>query len=258
MSEAAQFSVRLHHLTREISRAGSDCADVQLGALTPDKLREMLEKLAHLAPSVNFPAEPEVRITGPQGQFLVQVRNGHVRMVSWSAQQGGSDLPPDRILAIIMGLEQSEDGELGRNEAKMSSPRVRGSKIALLAFVLFGSNGFTAWMLTRPSPPPPIQLLPEYRIVTPERAERMLTDFAGVYETGRAEGDRRLSIKADGTMQWTEFGPPQRVADETALTAQAAESHNRPVLIASNHGMIEMKDPLTLLYFNDTYRRISR
>jgi hypothetical protein len=258
MSAAAQFNVTLCHLTRDLTRAGKDCAEVRLPAITPVELRRLLEQLARLAPTVSFPAEPELRINGPQGQFLVQVRNGHVRMVSWSAQQGGTDLAPDRILAIILGLEQGEVESGQVYSGGGPSSRNRAMKITLLIAALLGTNGFTAWMLTRPSPRPPAQVLAEYRAVLSDRAERMFAEFAGIYETGQAEGDRRLVLKTDGSAQWIQFGPNQSVAEETALTTQAAESRGRSVLVANNFGMIEMKDPLTLLYFNDPYRRITR
>src|SRR5205823_5921967 len=146
---------------------------------TPEELQELLEALAELAPRVTFPAEPEVRIAGPHGEFLVQVRNGHVRVVSWSAQGGGSDLPPDRILAIIMGLEQDEGGARPRDgNVALPSPRSRYAKIALIGLVLIGSNSVTAWMLMRPPPPLPREVLSEYRLVAPERAARIFSEFA--------------------------------------------------------------------------------
>ncbi|MSU47551.1 MAG: hypothetical protein EXS37_00385 [Opitutus sp.] len=128
-------------------------------------------------------------------------------------------------------------------------------KLALLAIAVVGSNGVTAWLLTRPPPPLPPELLPEYRLVTPEQAERVLAEFAGDFETGADAGDRGLTISPEGGLRSVVWGPDRTLAEETKLTARAAESRGRPVLVTNNYGMIEMKDPVTVVYFGDTYRR---
>jgi hypothetical protein len=76
-----------------------------------------------------------------------------------------------------------------------------------------------------------------------------------VYETGSNSGDRSLTITHDGRLKWVRFGAQRATAESYDLTAQAAESGGRAVLVASNSGMIELRDPITLVYFGDTYRR---
>ncbi|MBI4622477.1 MAG: hypothetical protein HY736_04545 [Verrucomicrobia bacterium] len=56
-------------------------------------------------------------------------------------------------------------------------------------------------------------------------------------------------------MRWIRLGPDQTVAEDVTLTSQVADSRGQSVLVASNYGMIEMKDPITVAYFGDTYRR---
>lgn len=257
MNAAAQFTVTLHHLAPDARRAGAEFADLNLANVAPEKLRTLLEALAALAPTTQFPAEPELRIVGPHGRFVVQVRNGQVRVTSWTTQEAGSGLTPNRILAMIMGTEAADEsdgpasGAMGAAVGQLS----RRWKIAVLAIAVAGTNGVTAWLLTRPPAPPPPELLPEYRVVAPEQAARLLANFAGDFETGGNPGDRRLTIRRDGTLRWVRLGPNQTMEEDLNLTSQAAESRGRPVLVASNYGMIEMKDPITIVYFGDTYRR---
>jgi hypothetical protein len=255
LNSPAPFTVTLHHLSPDVKRAGLEFPDQELISVTPEKLRALLEALAVLAPKTEPPAEPELRIAGPHGRFLVQGRNKQVKVISWSTQGGGSGLSSERILAMIMGMEQ-EEGSPNRGRRKTDADGgSRRWKIALLAVVVLGSNAVTAWMLTRPPPPPPPEILAEHKFVAPERGERILGQFAGNYETGTGDGDRRLTVGKDGAVRWTRLGPNQTVTEDFALTAKAAESRGQPVLVASNFGMIEMKDPITVVYFGDSYRR---
>ena len=260
MSHVTEFSVTMHRLAPDLKRAGLEFPDLALAHVSPDKLKALLDAFGALAPKTQYPAEPEMRIGGPHGRFLVQARNGQVRVTSWSSQQGGFDLTPNRILSMIMGMEEREDvgAPVLRGASDAGGKLSRRWRIALLALAALGANAVTAWMLMRPPPTPPPELFPEYRLVDAEGAARVLADFVGEFETGVDAGDRRLMIARDGTLRWTKLGPSQTVAEESTLTAQPAESRGHPVLVASNYGMIEMKDPITVVYFGDTYRRKMR
>jgi len=253
MSAGGEFHVSLHHLAPDATRADAKLPDVEFARLSAKKLGALLEAFATLAPQVRYPAAPSLRVRGEHGDFLVQVNAGQVRVTSWSTQANTENLTPDRILALIMGADVADgrgaraDGIFGRLP--------RAGKIAVLAVAIVGSNILTAWFVTRPPPRLPVAVLPEYRPLEPEPGQRALADYAGDYETGRAPGDRQLMIAKDGTLRWRQLGPDGKIADDVALAAQPAQSHGRAVLVASNQGMIELKDPVTLVYFGDTYRR---
>src|SRR4051812_7939152 len=98
MSNATTLVVTVHHLAPDLKSAGPNFPDVEHKDVTPQRLRGWLELLTKLAPNVEYPAAPELRIVGPRGRFLVQVRAGQVRLTSWSTNEGGADLTPDRVL----------------------------------------------------------------------------------------------------------------------------------------------------------------
>jgi hypothetical protein len=252
-----EFAVTLHHLSSDGQQAGAQFPDLDLARVSPDKLRGLLEAITRIAPKCEFPAVPELRIAGPHGRFLVQAKNGQVRVTSWSAKTGSADLTPERILALVMGHDAAEGEAAPEREIRIVSfgGLSRRWALVVLALAILTTNGITAWLLTRPPPPIPASLLPPYELVSPEKAKRVFADYAGIYETGTGSGDRRLTILDDGRLKWVRFGPQQTEAESHDLTAQAAESGGRPVLVASNFGMIEMRDPITLVYFGDTYRR---
>lgn len=252
MSELAVYSVTVHHLAPDAKAAGPEFADFELSDVTPKKLRGLLEQLSEIAPAVQPPASPEMRIASRDDRFLVQVKDGRIRFSSWSIRAGGCDLTPAQILAAITGNEEVA-AERDRSESASRQPRA-WLKIGLILLAIAGSNCVTAWMILRPAPNP---FLPAYTLLPPEPAARLLAATAGYYETGTAEGDRALKIAPEGKIRWVQFGPGGSVEEESELSAQAAQAAGQPALFTSAGALIEIKDVVTLVYYGDTYRRRS-
>ena len=259
MSEAPlTFHVALHHLSRDARQAGSELPNVELDEVDVARLRALIEELARRAPTVEYPALPEVRITGGNQRFLVQVREGKVRFSSWSVRAGGCDLTPTEILAAITGITEipaTTNGTASRGGA--AKPR-RAGLIGLLAAGIIGSNAITAWVLTSRTVELPRELRPIYRLLDPTAGKRVWERAAGVYETGQTDGDRRLTVRLDGTILCTQLGPRNTIVEETPMTAVAAESGGKPALLTNNRLLIEIRDPQTVIYLGDTYRRVIR
>jgi len=245
------FSIALHHLAPDAKSAGVGQADVQLSAVTPEKLQALLEALAAIAPTVEYPVSPEMRITSDGDQFVVQVKEGRIRFTSWSVRTGGGDLTPRQILTAITGIEDEGGPNLAGGLAGRAAALPRASKIVLLVAAILISNGITAWMLTRPPP----DMLPEYRLMEAEPGRRLLADVAGVYETGSAAGDRSLTISADGTVRWVTFGNNRTIAETSDLTAQPVLTGGRPALLTNTRALIEISGPVRVVYYRDAYNR---
>ena len=250
----AVFTLGLHHLSADATQAGPNLPDLELANITPDRLRVMLEALTALASRIQYPASPEIRIASGDRRFLVQIKDGHVRFTSWSLRTGGNDLTPQQILAPITGSDDRAGGATGAAGTGGRAGSSRGLTIALIAVAILGSNAITAWMLTRPPP----DLMPEYRLLAEEPGKRLLADVAGDYATGAEDGDYALHIAPDGAVRWVTFGEKGAVAEETRLTAQAAESRGKPALVTSNRGLIEIRDPVTVVFYRDAYQRRGR
>jgi len=58
-----------------------------------------------------------------------------------------------------------------------------------------------------------------------------------------------------GRVRWEEFGDNRAIRGGADLTAQAAPSAGHPALLTSARALIEIKDPSTVVYYGDTYRR---
>jgi hypothetical protein len=248
------YTVGLHHLSSDAKKADANLGDVQLNYLSAKQIGSLLESAAALAPDVTPPAEPELRITGGTGKFVVKVKADGLHFVSWSkANKGGGNLAPAQIVAIIRGEDGSGGGGGGRQSAGGESRAFGQSKsIGLMAVAILAVNSFTLWWVTRP----PRTLLPKYTVMQSGPAERLLTDVAGVYETGGEPGDRRLEIQKDGAAQRIKFGPMRAVAQQQTFTVKPAEAAGKPALVTSRQSIITIKDPVSVVLYGDTYQRV--
>lgn len=253
MSQEVRYSVALAHLSADAARAGAELPPVNLADVSVEQLRRMVEAVAALAPRVEYPVKPEVRIRSTDGLFLLQVKEGRLHFSSWSIRIAGDCLTPDQILETITGEAPApaEPGVAVR-AAQVMGQSGRAWRIGALAVGIIACNAATAWMLTRPPPDP----LPAHRLLEPEPAERFLAKVAGVYATGSAVGDRRLRIETNGALHWVKLGPNGTVSEEETLTANAARTGDRNVLVTSARELIEVRDAITVMFFGDTYRRV--
>jgi hypothetical protein len=249
------FTVSLRHLASDGKRAGTDIPNAQLHHVSVKELRALVTGLEKLAPAVVYPAEPEARISGPTGEFVVRVKDGRLHLVTWSTAHKGGAGSAAEMLGVITGQEEQPEVVRSPRLASRSASSSFKEKLTLFALglAIVVVNTFTLWLLTRP----PRTTLANYRLVAPEQAQRILADVAGVYETGRQPGDRRLEIAKDATVQRVKLGPEGGVRDTQMFTVQAAEANGRPALLTSRKSLITIKDNISLVLYGDTYSRVA-
>jgi hypothetical protein len=237
-----------------MKRADAAAPDLALRDLSEKKLRELIRALAVLAPTNLGSASPELRVTAPQGQFVVRIAEGRLRINSWTIKVGGADLSPEQICACITGTEDVADAAGGGADDLGPRKRGRGPVIALLAALIVGSNGITVWMLLRPDNPPP-PLLPDCQPLAAESAARFVKGLAGEYQNGAAAGARALKISADGSVHWLVLAPGGAIAEDTTLTVQPVQVRGQPALLADGRALIEAPDAASVVFYRETYRR---
>jgi len=252
------FSVTLKHLSPDVKKAGVELPEAQLYHVSVKQIRSLLDSAAALAPGVAYPVEPELRITGSAGKFVVQLKAGGLQFVSWSTSKRPSgQITPAQIVAAITGEETAEEfvssgrgssgGGKGAREAKGS-----GVSIGMLVVAIIAVNSFTVWFMMQP----PKTLLPKFTLMQKEPAERLLSEVAGIYETGGSPGDRRLEIGKNGSVQRIKFGPARAPAQTQTFTVLAAEAAGKPALVTSKKSLITIKDQLSVVLYGDTYQRV--
>jgi hypothetical protein len=251
--DAPGFTVTLHHLSPDAKQAGIEFPDLEIPAVPEKKLRDLIRSLAALASKNLGAAAPELRISAPQGRYIVRIAEGQLRITSWDIRVGGTSFSADQVFGLITGADAAaeESAEVG---SPLSAKRSSRGLLALLAVLVLGTNVFTAWWMTRPPEPP---FLPEFTPLQPEQAERLMADAAGDYRTGTAEGDRTLTITRDAKVRWAKFGPKQTMVESADLKVRAVQSRGQRALLADEQALITVADPATLIFYNETYRRVA-
>jgi hypothetical protein len=244
------FTVTLHHLSPDAKRAGSTFADTELADVTEKKLRALIRALAGCAIEKSGAATPELRVAAPHGQFVVQASGGRLRINSWTMRVGGADLSPDQIFTLICGSAAVADATA--DVAAAAGKRSRRGLLVACAVLILASNSLTAWLLMRQ---PETPFLPAFTRLDAEPAQRFLSSVAGEYQSGTAEGARALRLTPDGPARWRTFGPNGTVVEESDLAVHPVQSRGRPALLADDRALIEFPDPVSLVFYNETYRR---
>jgi hypothetical protein len=247
------YMVTLKHLARDGKKAAADLPEVQLSYINARQLRTLVEAVAALGPSVEYPAEPELRVTTPEGKFVVQLKGGKLNLISWSSAHKGGEYSAARIVAILTGEEAQEVERAYAGPAERSGLRGRFAIAALLVGIV-AVNSFTIWFLAQPKK----SLLPRYTLLAHEPAQRVLENVAGVYETGPNPGDRRLEIDKTGKAQRYKFGTERKPVAPQSFTVQPADAGGKTALLTSRKTMITVKDPVSVVMFGDLYQRVQR
>ena len=254
--DAISYEVDLTQLAPGATRAGAGFAPLHLAKVSEKDLRALLLAAEALAPQVSYPLAPELRITAPAGKFVVMLKEGHLRFVSWVAAKSAANISSvDQMLAFIRGDTVGGDADEVWSAASAGRQPLTGGKrlglLALLVLVVVGVNYFTVSQARKP----PGNFLPEFRLLDPEPADRLLARVAGNYETGSAPGDRRLQIGPKGAVTWIKFGRARSTVEIRTFTAQAAESVGAQAVLTSRQSLIKIKDSSVIL-FGDTYVRV--
>lgn len=251
------YTVGFHHLSVDVKKCGVSLPDAQLNYLSAKQVRGLLDAAFALAQSVEFPAEPELRITSGGAKFVVQLKGGTLNFISWSSSvKAGGRTTPAQIFDAITGADnQVEDASTsGSLITGLGGGLLAKMNIGMLAVAIIAVNSFTFWFMSRP----PKTLLPKFTVMQPEPAERLLADVAGIYETGGSSGDRRLEIKKDGAVERIKFGEHRVASQKQTYTVKAVEAGGKPALVTDRKSLITIKDPQSLVLFGDTYRRVMR
>ena len=201
--------------------------------MTVAQLRELLYALSMVASNLTIyePSTPEIRIKTERDAFVVRTRYRRLCFVGWESILRGEDHSVAYILSTITGTAGSprlaapriERPSAVSSSGSSASPMPAGgvprwAKIAVMAVLILGINATTAWMLLRPAPSP----LPQHEVLAESDSRALLAKAAGEYETGTAEGSRRLIIDANGTLRLAKYGPLKAILDERTKPIRGA------------------------------------
>jgi hypothetical protein len=194
------------------------------------------------------------------------VKAGQLHLVSWSAAHKGGVVTPAQVIEAVGGDEKGEDATTpaGKSRAPMKAQaKVKAGAsggdlkekltLVMLGIAIIGVNCFTVWFVTRP----PRTLTGDYRLLPNEEAQRVLTDVAGAYETGRGSGDRRIEITKDGNVNRIKFGSGGSVKETQNFTVKPVEAAGNKALVTSRKSLMTIKDPTQVTLYGDTYKKVA-
>lgn len=262
---APVYSVTLHHLSADATSAGLSYPDEQILAVNIDQLRALFYAFSLVASELTIyePSTPEIRVKTDRDVFIVRTRYRRLCLVGWETILRGEDHTVAYILTAITGNVEpvkpvpTKAERTGSASPMGSTPPLeterfpRWAKIATMVVLIIVFNAITAWMLLKP----PASLVPKNVSMASSDSRSLLTKYAGVYETGRQPGDRRLVLDADGTLRLAKYGAQEAVVQERLKTAEGTLVDGRAAFVTSEPGLITIKDADTLVYFNTTYKR---
>ncbi len=262
------YTVTLHHLAPQATAAGLAFTDEVLVAVKVEQVRELLYALSEVAAGLTIyePAAPEIRVKTDRDVFVIRARHRRLCFVGWEQVLRGEVHSVAYILSTITGT--AEPVKIAPKEERapvvaslpVSSKRTevdavpRSLKVVVLTVLIIALNATALWLLLRP----PANPAPEYVLLPTFESQALLTKVAGEYETGSQEGDRRLVINSDGTLNLAKFGRNRAITDETTRTARGAMANGRAVLVTNDPYIVAIKDADHVVLYGNTYHRHNR
>lgn len=252
----------LVHLAPDLRSAQPGLDRHEVGVVAPEQLLAVLEQFQQLDPVANQEAEPHLLILSGTGRHLVRTERG--RLFLYDARDPSvpyRELTPAEILAAATppggaapppAMDPATQLQLERETSMRWLWRRPGLAVALLAGCVL-LNLYTFWpVLHRES----VHSSSPTQLITDDAERAALRQAAaGRYTTGGEPGDRGIEIRVDGEVRFTRLrsGGERLVA---ASTYRFARGENGALsLVTPRHGVIEVRNIDTLVYFGDTYRR---
>lgn len=264
---AATYSVTLHHLAPGATAAGLEQPDLQIAAVTPAQLAELLLALELLAARLTIyePSTPEIRIKTDREVFVVRTRYRQLCFVGREALLRGEQHTIPFILSTVAGIAPEpvhaadtprvyeRPPTAGPSPSESSAPSAPWLKVAVMLVLICACLGTGVWFLVRPAR----TLTPKFTYLSGPESATLIARYSGEYRTGTAEGDRRLVLGTDGTLRLAKFGPAQAITEEVVRTARGARQNGQSALATADPYVLIIREPDSFLLFGQTYRRVN-
>jgi len=248
------FTVTSVHLSADTSTADSRLGPSELGLLTPDELRSLLDRLRRIeSPQANV-TDPHLVVTSAAGRFII--RTGQGKLFLYNARdttEPSGLLSPEEIVAQLDSRITPAPFAVPSTPAA-SNPK-GASHYAIVFSLVFAGLALNSYTIYSVFNIESVAQLPAVVVLTDlnERTTRC-RDAIGSYATGSRSGDRVITIISDGKIRFSERGSPDAISINTD-TFRLGRRDKRLCLLTAESGVVDFVNPDTLLYYGDTYRR---
>lgn len=250
------YRVSTIHLSADAAHADPSVAAIDLGEIPAPQLQALLERFRQLDVIENHESDPYLEITSRMGKF--HVRTGRGKLYLYNARdtvEPYAELTPVEILAQLESHPRAEDPLVTADgttaPARPRSTAQRGIAIAILAAGL-SVNAYTVYSVSYVES---VKQKPNVTLLTDAKEiSARTTELAGSYATGDRPGDRIITIKDGGRLEFSEVGRAGK-STESADTFRVGRLKGKTCLLTGDNDVIEVRNLETLEYFRDRYRR---
>jgi len=248
------FTVTSVHLSADTSSADSRLGPSELGLLTPDELRSLLDQLRRIeSPQPNV-TDPHLVVTSAAGRFIIRTSQGNLFLHNArdTTEPSGLLSPEEIVAQLDSQITQAPFAVPSTPPASNSKGASHYAIVLSLVFAGLALNSYTLYSVFNIES---VAQLPAVVVLTDlnERTTRG-RDAIGSYATGSRSGDRVITIISDGKIRFSERGSPDAISINTD-TFRLGRRDKRLCLLTAESGVVDFVNRDTLLYYGDTYRR---
>ena len=248
------FTVTTVNLSADPSAADCRVGPSELGVLTPDEFRSLLDRLSGIESAQPDGADPHLVVTSAAGRFII--RTGQGKLFLYNARnttEPSSPLSPEELVTQLdPQITQAPFAFPPATPTKKPKGASHYAIVFSLVFAGLALNGYTLYSvfnIESVAQPPAVVVLTDLN----ERTTRG-RDAIGSYATGSRPGDRVITVTPDGKIRFSARGSPDAISINTD-TFRLGRHDKRLCLLTAESGVVDFVNPDTLLYYGDTYRR---
>jgi hypothetical protein len=262
------YNVTLINLTAD-ARSVSDGGDkIDCRGMSDAELRALLANFTAIDSVENATGDPEIRVQ-VKGQSCV-IQAGHKKLILYDALNRATPGHPATVEEVMAELDGTASAARAMPQLAraLAGDALRGTKpvlpppspppsrlprrLGLAAAVLVLAGALVYLRITSPTDDRPV----EFKPLRPAEARATLAALAGVYLVKPEPGQHGIVLAETGAVRLFELRaaePPRQVlaaGDVGRVGARLAIATDQP------GGSITVRDPETLVYGNETYRRV--
>lgn len=246
------FTVTTVNLSSDTAAADSSLGPCELGGITPDTFRALLDRLRRIDSAHYNDAGPHLLVTTASGRFMIRTGQGNLFLSNArDPTEPSRQLSPEEIVTQLVPLITPAPSSIPPAPGKSKAAPHYAIAFALLiaGLALNGYTLYSVFYIESVHEIPSVVVLTDATEVATKGREAI-----GRYATGRQPGDRVITVTPEGKIRFFELG----TKDDFSLNADSfrlGRHGKRFCLLTAESGVVDFVNPDTLVYYRDTYRR---
>ncbi len=246
------FTVSTVNLSSDTSKVDPELGTAELGVLSEDEFASLLYRFRLLDSVQNSEVDPHLLVNANAGRFIV--RTGRGKLFLYNARdttEPYAELTPAEIIAHLDRQPSTPPADFSAPGPEAKPAPHYGIAFAIL-FAGLALNAYTLYSVFYTETvveQPAVTLLTDSAELTARQRE-----VVGTFATGAQNGDRVITVNADGSLQFSELG--SRSGISTSRDTFRLGRHDKKLcLLTTDSGVVDVAGVDTLVYYRDIYRR---